>query len=808
MDDYDLIIRNGTIYDGSGSPPYKGDVAIRGDVIAAVGDLGEAKGKREIDVNGLAVAPGFINMLSWSVESLIEDGRSQSEIRQGVTLEVMGEGTSMGPLSDAMKAAGTRTILGNDAFKYDIEWTTLGEYLDYLEKRGVSTNITSFVGSGTLRIYAMGYDDREPTDDEIVKMRDLARQAMEEGAVGLSAALIYPPASYALTDELMDLASVISEYDGLYISHIRGEGSTLPLAVSELLQIADVSHARAEIYHLKAAGPENWGKIDDAIALVESARAQGMPVTADIYAYDFSGTGLAACIPPWAHEGGDEALYARLRDPQQRARIKQDLLTPSDLWENMYLQNSAEKILLADFRTEALKPYSGKTLAEVAALRGTPPEDTLMDLLAEDESHIFTMYFTISEDNLRKEMALPWVSFCSDAQSQAPEGLFLKWHPHPRAYGAFARVLGKYVRDEKIIPLEEAVRRLTSFPAANLKIERRGALKADYFADVVVFDPEKIQDHATPDNPHQYATGMLHVFVNGTQVLENGEHTGAKPGRFVHGPGWKKKPFEAIYPAALHPFLTLGEHYDGTYAEFPVGKEYTPDLIRMATDDRLLYYEEDRPQTHAPMHAWRRIAQLGAVEAAEPLLRLLVGHNLQSVYELPAVYGMIGMKAFPVLANYFTNDAYPDYARVEAMNCLDAIVERAGDENGIAGRAFESLLIKQLEKMEQNTLFLNTGLVIGLTRIESQEAVPLIVKAYGEKRVDEEAAGKLTDTLTKLRVRIRDDRDFGGDDDDDEDRPLSRSAAFPAQDSNPNKRKKAKRKQADKIKKLNRKKKR
>jgi N-acyl-D-amino-acid deacylase len=540
MPDYDLIIRNGTIYDGSGGAPYQGDVAIQGDSIAALGDLSDSRGTLEIDAVGLAVAPGFINMLSWSPESLIVDGRSQSEIRQGVTLEIMGEGTSMGPLNETMKAEHSSGILGNKAIKYDIEWTTLGQYLEWLEKRGVSTNIASFIGTATVRIHEIGYENREATPEELDRMCDLVRAAMEEGAMGVSAALIYPPAAYASTDELIALASTASEYNGLYISHIRGEGSTLLKAVDELIEIADATGCRAEIYHLKAAGPANWHLMDEAIARIEKARADLLSITADVYPYDFSGTGLSACIPPWAHEGGDAALFARLRDPEQRERIKRDLLTPSDEWENMYLQNGADKILLADFQTEALRQIMGKTLAEAVAQRGTSPEDTIMDLLAEDESHVFCMYFTMSEDNLRKQIALPWVSFCSDAQSQAPEGLFLQFNPHPRAYGAFARLLGKYVRDEGILPLEEAIRRLTSLPADNLKIEGRGLLKEGYYADVVVFDPATIQDHATPDNPHQYATGMKHVFVNGTQVLQDGEHTGAKPGRFVRGPGYGK----------------------------------------------------------------------------------------------------------------------------------------------------------------------------------------------------------------------------------------------------------------------------
>jgi N-acyl-D-amino-acid deacylase len=536
---YDLILRNGTIYDGSGGAPYQGDVAVQGDTIAAVGDLGDARGTREIDVNGLAVAPGFINMLSWSVESLIEDGHSQSEIRQGVTLEVMGEDTSMGPMSQKMKDDHVRGILGNSDIQYDIEWTTLGEYLEWLENRGVSTNIASFVGSGTLRIHAMGYDDRPPTHEELEAMKALVREAMEEGAMGMSAALIYPPAAYASTEEIIELASVVSQYDGMYISHIRGEGSTLLEAVDEFIEIVRRAGVRGEIYHLKSAGPANWPLFDQAIQKIEQAQASGLPITADMYPYPYSGTGLDACIPPWAHDGGDEKLRERLKDPAIRERLKKEMGFASDEWENMYQQNRAEKILLSGFRKDHLKPLAGKTLAQVAAERGTPPDDTLMDLLIEDESRIFTIYFTMSEDNVRKAVALPWVSFCSDAQSQAPEGVFLKSNPHPRAYGSFARILGKYVRDEGVIPLEKAVRRLSAFPADNLKIEGRGRLKPGYYADVVVFDPATIQDHATPEQPQVYATGMQHVFVNGVQVLQDGEHTGAKPGRVVRGPGWR-----------------------------------------------------------------------------------------------------------------------------------------------------------------------------------------------------------------------------------------------------------------------------
>ncbi len=540
MPDYDILIRNGTIYDGSGGDPFQGDVAITGDQIAAVGDLKDAHAEAMIDAGGLAVAPGFINMLSWSTESLIEDGRSQSEIRQGVTLEVMGEGSSMGPLNDEMKQTGPGMFLQQGDIHYDIEWTTLGEYLDYLEQRGVSPNITSFVGYGSLRVHVIGYDDRPPTPDELEQMKALLRQAMEEGAVGMSTALIYPPEFYSTTAELIELAKIVAEYDGLYISHIRSEGSTFLEALDEFLTIVREAGVRGEIYHLKAAGRSNWHKMDAAIAKIEAAQAEGLHVTADMYTYPFSGTGLDASIPPWAHEGGHKELVKRLQDPAIRERIKAEMVKPTEQWENMYVENWADRILLSGFKQEHMKPLTGKTLAEVAAMRGAGAEDTLMDLIVEDDSRIFTMYFSMSEDNLRKQMALPWVSFCSDAESQAPEGVFLKSNPHPRAYGSFARVIGKYVRDEKALTLPDAVRRLTSFPAANLKIQGRGWLKPGYLADVVVFDPDTVQDYATPQQPHQYAAGMVHVLVNGVPVLANGEHTDAKPGRVVRGPGWKR----------------------------------------------------------------------------------------------------------------------------------------------------------------------------------------------------------------------------------------------------------------------------
>lgn len=538
MADYDIILRNGRLFDGTGDDPIMGDVAIRGDKIVAVGDVGDATAAQEMDVHGLAVAPGFINMLSWATESLIEDGRSMSDIKQGVTLEVMGEGTSMGPLSDEMKRK-RDTILTTADIMYDIEWTTLGEYLEFLERKGVSTNVASFVGSSTLRIHAAGYDDRPVTDDELAEMKRLLHEAMREGAVGMSAALIYPPATYQSTEELIALCEVVAEYDGMYISHIRSEGSQFMEALNEIIRIIRETGVTGEVYHLKAAGKMNWHKMDTAIEMIEAARAEGLKLTADMYTYPFSGTGLASCIPAWAHDGGFEKLIERLQDSETRAKIKAEMNLPTDDWENMFYENGADGILLAGFAKPELRKYQGKTLREVMDERGTAADDTVIDLLLEDRSRIFTLYFSMSDDNLRKQVQLPWLSFCSDAGSIAPEGNFLSYHPHPRAYGSFARVIGKYVRDEGVITLQDAVRRLSGFPADNLKLQGRGYLKLGYFADVVVFDPAKVQDHSVPGNPHQYSDGMVHVFVNGTQVLHDGEHTGNFPGRVVRGPGWR-----------------------------------------------------------------------------------------------------------------------------------------------------------------------------------------------------------------------------------------------------------------------------
>ncbi len=536
---YDVVIRNGVIYDGSGGAPFNGDIAINGDKIVALGNLAGAKGKLEIDAHGLAVAPGFINMLSWATDSLIVDGRSQSDLRQGVTLEVMGEGESMGPLNASMKK-GMLDAQGD--IKFPIEWTTLGEYLEFLVRRGVSCNVASFFGATTARIHEVGYADRPPTPAELERMKKLTRHAMEEGAMGVASALIYAPAYYAKTDELIALAKVAAEYDGMYISHLRSEGTDFDGALDEFLRIARDANIRAEVYHLKAAGRANWRKLDGVIAKIEAAQKSGQRITADMYTYAAAATGLDAIMPPWVQEGGYDEWAKRLKDPAIREKLRAEMQSPSDKWENFYVAaGSPENILLVNFRNDKLKPLTGKTLAEVAAMRGTPPIDTAMDLVIEDGSRVGTIYFIMSEDNVRKQIALPWVSFDSDAGSIAPEGVFLKSNPHPRTYGTFARLLGKYVRDEKIIPLAEAIRKLTSLPAANLKLDRRGSLKAGYYADIVIFDPEKIQDHATFAKPHQYSTGVVDVLVNGVPVIKEGEHTGAKPGQVVRGPGWKKR---------------------------------------------------------------------------------------------------------------------------------------------------------------------------------------------------------------------------------------------------------------------------
>jgi N-acyl-D-amino-acid deacylase len=528
---YDVLIRNGSIVDGSGTPAFRGDIGIMSDTIAAIGDLKNARGTSEIDATGMTVTPGFINMLSWAVESLIEDGRSMSDIVQGVTLEVLGEGDSWGPLSESMKR---EMSASQGDIKYDIEWTTLGEYLEYLEKKGISTNISSFVGTATVRIHTVGYDNRPPTAEEMDSMKLLVRQAMEEGAVGVSSALEYVPASFASTEELTELCRVAAEYDGMYISHIRNEDDTFLEAIDDFLRIPAATGIRSEIYHFKQVGRTNWEKLDKAVTKIDSARTAGLHVTADMYNYPASSTGLGIIMPEWVQEGGFDKWTERLRDPKVRK-----VIAPEIMKTIQRKQGSPEKIILIGFNNDSLKYLQGKTLAEIAAMRGTSPGETVMDLIIDDGSNVSAVFFSMSEDNLRKEIAIPWMSFGSDGQSMTPEGVFLNSATHPRAYGNFARLLGKYVRDEKIITLEDAVYRLTTLPATNLKLDRRGALKTGYYADVLIFDPAKVQDHSTFEDPHQLSTGMSHVFVNGVQVLRNGEHTGAMPGRVVRGPGWK-----------------------------------------------------------------------------------------------------------------------------------------------------------------------------------------------------------------------------------------------------------------------------
>ncbi len=532
---FDVIIKGGTVYDGTGAEPEHVDVAIRGDRIAGIGDFAAAHASTIVDANGLAVAPGFINMLSWSNESLIQDGRSQSEIRQGVTTEIMGEGESMGPVNDRVRE---HMLREQSDIKYEIKWNTLAEYLRYLETRGVSCNVASFLGATTIRENVIGFQDKAATPQQLDQMRELVRKEMEAGALGIGTSLIYPPAFYAKTEELIELCKVAAKYQGKYISHMRSEGNQLLEALDELIRISREAGIPAEVYHIKAAGQQNWGKLDDLLSRIETAQKDGLKIRANMYTYTAAGTGLDACLPPWTEDGGYPALFKRLRDPATREKIKAEVSKDSDAWENLYIAaGSPDKILLVGFKSEKLKPLTGKSLAEVAKMRGKDPIETLMDLIAEDESRVGTIYFLMSEENVKKELAKPWISFGSDEASQAPEGVFLKSNPHPRAYGNFARVLGKYVRDEKVIPLAEAIRRLSALPATNLGLDHRGFIKEGMFADVVVFDPTTIADRATFEKPHQYAVGVKHVFVNGAQVIKDGEHTGAKPGRALWGPG-------------------------------------------------------------------------------------------------------------------------------------------------------------------------------------------------------------------------------------------------------------------------------
>jgi N-acyl-D-amino-acid deacylase len=533
---FDLLVINGQVYDGHGGEPYEADIGVNDDRIVAIGhNLGLAD--QIIDASGLAVAPGFINMLSWANETLIEDSLSQSDIRQGVTLEVMGEGWSMGPLNDSMK---TEHLKQQADIKYEIGWTTLGDYLQFLEDKGTSTNVASFIGATTVRVHELGYEDRQPNADELNRMQKLVHQAMEEGALGVASALIYAPGFYADTKELIALAKAAADHGGRYISHIRSEGNQLMEAVEELITIAREAEIGAEIYHLKAAGADNWHKIDQVFERIEAARAGGLDVTADMYNYTAAATGLDAAMPPWVQEGGLDAWVKHLQDPVVREGLVGEISTPTNIWENLYLAaGGADKVLLIGFKNPDLKYLTGKTLAEVAALRGTSPTVTMMDLVVEDHNPVGAAYFVMTEANIRRKIARPWMAFGSDAESLAPKGVFLQSDPHPRAYGNFARLLGKYVQDEQIITLPEAVRRLTFFPAENLGIEGRGVLQVGFFADIAIFDPAKIRDHATYAEPHQYATGMQYVIVNGVPVLMGGHHTGATPGRFVKGPGYR-----------------------------------------------------------------------------------------------------------------------------------------------------------------------------------------------------------------------------------------------------------------------------
>lgn len=538
-EEYDTIIRNGVIYDGNGGNPFKADIGINADTIRTIGNLSASVGKNEIDASGLAVAPGFINMLSWANETLIEDGKSESDIRQGVTLEVMGEGESMGPLNSNMK---TNMQNSQGDIKYKVDWNTLGEYLTYMEKKGVSCNVASFVGATTIRINIIGEDNKAPTAIQLDSMRMLVRQAMEEGALGVGTSLIYPPAFFAKTEELIALCKEASKYGGGYISHMRSEGNNLYQAVEELIRIAKEAKVHGEIYHLKAGGKDNWHKMDSVINRIERARKEGIDIAANMYTYTAGGTGLTASMPPALQDGGFGKLRERLQDSAIRRQTIKDMNSNATTWENLYYgAGSADKLILVGFTKDSLKKFTGKTLAEVAAIRGKSPEETAMDLIVQDSSRIGTIYFLMDENNLKKQVAVPWVSFGSDEGSYSPAGVFLKSNPHPRAYGNFARVLGKYCREEKLITLQDAVRKLSKLAADKLHIKKRGELQAGNYADIVIFDPAKIADNATFEKPQQFATGMVDVFVNGTQVLKDGNHTGAKPGRFVKGPGWKER---------------------------------------------------------------------------------------------------------------------------------------------------------------------------------------------------------------------------------------------------------------------------
>ncbi|MEN5340702.1 D-aminoacylase [Stenotrophomonas sp. TWI143] len=534
---YDLVIRNGVVYDGSGSSPQRVDVAVRDGRIVELLPAGKAAlAGKEIDAGGKAVAPGFINVLSWATESLIVDGRGVSDTKQGVTLEIFGEGWSMGPVNERMKADALKQQAD---IRYDIPWTTLGGYLEHLQQRGVTPNVASFIGTATVRIHELGEDDVKPTPEQLSRMQDVVRQAMREGALGVGSSLIYPPGRFAETDELIALAKAAAESGGGYISHMRSEADRLLEGIDEVVAIARATGQHAEIYHLKAAGEKNWPKMQQAIDRIEAARKEGLKLSADMYVYTAGGTWLAASMPPWLQAGGHDAMIRRLKDPATRARLIAEMRDPNVPWENLrMLAASDERLVPIEFKSEALKPLAGKSLAAIARERGTSVEETAMDLIVEDDHRIGTAYFLMSEDNIELGLKQPWVSLGSDAESAAPEGVFLKSSTHPRAYGNVARFLGHYVRDRKLMPLEEGIHRLTGLPASNWKLTDRGCLRAGCHADIVIFDPGTITDHATYEKPQQYATGVSDVFVNGVQVLREGEHTGATPGQVVRGPGW------------------------------------------------------------------------------------------------------------------------------------------------------------------------------------------------------------------------------------------------------------------------------
>lgn len=532
----DLLVRNGEIYDGSGRDPIRGDVAVKDGVVVAVGTLSGYTAERTLDAKGLAVAPGFINVLSWATESLLHDGRGMSDIKQGVTLEIFGEGNSSGPVNDVIKQEMLDT---QSDIRYDITWSTLGGYLETLVERGVSPNVASFVGATTVRVHEVGYEDRQPTAEELSRMQDLVRAAMKEGALGVGSSLIYAPAAYARTDELIAITKAASEFGGAYISHMRSEGDRFLEALDELIRIAREADVHAEVYHLKAAGQQNWPKMREAIAKIEAARKEGLRISANMYPYTAGATGLDAAMPPWVQAGGTEAWVERLKDPEIRRRVLQEMRTPSPEWESLYLAaGSPEKVRVIGFKNEKLKPLTGQTLGQIAKARGVSPEEAAIDLVIEDRSRVATAYELMSEENVTLGLSQPWVSIGSDAEAPAPEGVFLMSSPHPRAYGSFARFLGYYVREKRVARLQDAVHRITRMPAQNFSLKNRGCLAPQCHADIVVFDPNEISDHATFEQPHRFATGVVHVFVNGEQVLRNGEHTGAKPGQVVRGPGW------------------------------------------------------------------------------------------------------------------------------------------------------------------------------------------------------------------------------------------------------------------------------